>query len=52
MLIRPAELEAIRSGDLDLAFRRWDRPRVRTGTHSDSPSPSAPVIGSRLAPAL
>lgn len=32
VLIRPAELAAIRSGDVDLAFRRWDRPRVRVGT--------------------
>ena len=32
MLIRPAELEAIRCGDVDLAFRRWDRPRLRVGT--------------------
>lgn len=32
MLIRPLELEAIRAGDVDLAFRRWDRARVRVGT--------------------
>ncbi|MEZ0580837.1 hypothetical protein [Nocardioides sp. MH1] len=32
MMIRPAELEAIRRGEIDLAFRRWDRPRVRVGT--------------------
>lgn len=32
MLIRPAELEAIRRGEIDLAFRRWDRPRVKVGT--------------------
>ncbi len=31
-MIRPAELEAIRDGGIDLAFRRWDRPRVRVGT--------------------
>lgn len=31
-MIRPAELEAIRRGEIDLAFRRWDRPRVRVGT--------------------
>jgi hypothetical protein len=30
--MRPAELAAIRAGDVDLAFRRWDRPRVRAGT--------------------
>lgn len=32
MLIRPAELEAIRRGEIDLAFRRWDRPRIKVGT--------------------
>ena len=32
MMIRPAELAAIRRGEIDLAFRRWDRPRVRVGT--------------------
>jgi len=32
MLMRPAELEAIRAGEVDLAFRRWDRPRLRIGT--------------------
>ncbi len=32
MLIRPADLARIRAGGIDLAFRRWDRPRVRVGT--------------------
>lgn len=32
MLIRPTELEAIRAGDIDLAFRRWDRARVKVGS--------------------
>ena len=32
MLIRPAELAAIREGEVDLAFRRWARPRVLAGT--------------------
>jgi hypothetical protein len=32
MQMRPAELAAIRAGDIDLAFRRWERPRVRVGT--------------------
>jgi hypothetical protein len=32
VLIRAAELEAIRRGAVDLAFRRWDRPRLRVGT--------------------
>ncbi|GIJ70493.1 hypothetical protein [Virgisporangium ochraceum] len=30
--MRPAELTAIRAGEIDLAFRRWERPRVRAGT--------------------
>lgn len=30
--MRPVELEAIRRGEVDLAFRRWDRPRVKVGT--------------------
>jgi hypothetical protein len=32
MLIRPAELEAIRRGDVDVAYRRWDRARLNVGT--------------------
>jgi hypothetical protein len=32
MLIRPSDLLRIRSGEIDLAFRRWDRPRVLVGT--------------------
>ena len=32
MLIRPDELAAIRAGEIDLAFRRWDRPRLKVGT--------------------
>jgi DNA-binding MarR family transcriptional regulator len=32
VLIRAAELQAIRAGRVDLAFRRWDRPRLRVGT--------------------
>lgn len=32
MLIRPAELAQIRDGTIDLAFRRWDRPRLLVGT--------------------
>ena len=31
-MIRPAELDAIRDGEIDLAFRRWDRARVKVGT--------------------
>ncbi|NYI71191.1 hypothetical protein GGQ54_001751 [Naumannella cuiyingiana] len=32
MMIRPDTLAAIRDGRVDLAFRRWDRPRVKAGT--------------------
>lgn len=32
MLFRKAVLEAIEAGRVDLAFRRWERPRVRPGT--------------------
>ncbi|WP_127502740.1 hypothetical protein [Actinoplanes solisilvae] len=32
MQMRPAELAAIRAGDVDVAFRRWERPRLRVGT--------------------
>lgn len=32
MMIRPAELAAIKAGTIDLAFRRWARPRVVVGT--------------------
>ncbi len=32
VMIRPVELTAIKAGDLDLAYRRWDRPRVVVGT--------------------
>ncbi len=31
-MIRPAELSAIKQGTVDLAFRRWERPRVLVGT--------------------
>ena len=32
MMIRPDTLAAIKRGEVDLAFRRWDRPRVLVGT--------------------
>lgn len=32
MQIRPADLAAIRDGSIDLAFRRWERPRLLLGT--------------------
>jgi hypothetical protein len=32
MMMRPAELAAVRDGSVDLAFRRWERPRVKVGT--------------------
>jgi hypothetical protein len=37
MLIRPAELAAMRDGTVDLAFRRWDRPRLLAGTRMRTP---------------
>jgi hypothetical protein len=37
MMIRPAELAAIRAGTVDLAFRRWARPRVVVGTRMRTP---------------
>jgi hypothetical protein len=37
VLIRPAELERIRSGEIDLAFRRWERPRLLVGTRMRTP---------------
>ncbi len=32
MMIRPSELAAIKAGTIDLAFRRWAKPRVVVGT--------------------
>jgi hypothetical protein len=32
VLIRPTDLARIRVGEIDLAFRRWDRPRLLVGT--------------------
>ena len=32
MMIRPAELTAVKQGTIDLAFRRWTQPRLRVGT--------------------
>ena len=32
MLIPRATLDAIRAGDVTLAFRRWERPRLKVGT--------------------
>ena len=32
MLIRPGDLARIRDGEIDLAFRRWERPRLLVGT--------------------
>jgi hypothetical protein len=37
MLFRPVELTAIEAGEVDLAFRRWDRPRVRVGSQLRTP---------------
>ena len=32
VMIRPTELRSIKAGEIDLAFRRWERPRVVAGT--------------------
>jgi hypothetical protein len=32
VMIRPAELRSVKEGVIDLAFRRWERPRVVVGT--------------------
>jgi hypothetical protein len=32
VMIRPTELRAIKDGEIDLAFRQWERPRVVVGT--------------------
>ena len=32
VLIRPVDLARIRDGEIDLAFRRWERPRLLVGT--------------------
>jgi hypothetical protein len=32
VMMRPVELEGVRDGTVDLAFRRWDRPRVKVGS--------------------
>lgn len=37
MRIRPVELAQIREGSVDLAFRRWERPRVLVGTKLRTP---------------
>lgn len=44
-MIRPAELEAIRAGTIDLAFRRWDRPRVKVGTQLRTAVGVVEVVG-------
>lgn len=36
-MIRPAELAAIKRGEIDLAFRRWEKPRVVVGTRMRTP---------------
>ena len=45
MLLRRAVLEAIRDGRVDLAFRRWKRPRVLAGTRMRTPLGLVEVVG-------
>ena len=35
MLFRPADLEGIAAGTITLAFRRWDKPRVKVGLDAE-----------------
>ena len=37
MLFRPADLEGIAAGTVTLAFRRWDKPRVKVGSTQKTP---------------
>ena len=37
VMIRPVELAGIKTGTIDLGFRRWDRPRVVVGTRMRTP---------------
>ena len=37
MLFRPADLEGIAAGTVTLAFRRWDKPRVKVGSQQKTP---------------
>ena len=45
MLLRRAVLEAIRDGRVDLAFRRWKRPRVLAGTRMRTELGLVEVVG-------
>lgn len=51
MMIRPAELAAIKAGELDLAFRRWDRARVKVGTRMRTAVGVIEVTGVEKVPA-
>ena len=37
MLFRPSDLEKIAAGEITLAFRRWERPRVKPGSTQRTP---------------
>ncbi len=37
MLFRPADLEGIAAGTITVAFRRWDKPRVKVGSTQKTP---------------
>lgn len=37
MLFRRAQLDGIAAGEIDLQFRRWDRPRARAGSRQLTP---------------
>ena len=37
MLFRPVDLRRIADGEITLAFRRWERPRVNPGSRQRTP---------------
>ena len=37
MLFRPADLSRIAAGEITLAFRRWQKPRVKVGSTLKTP---------------
>ena len=48
MLLRRPVLEAIRDGRVDLAFRRWKRPRVLAGTRLRTQLGLVEVVGVKV----
>ncbi|HEY8581434.1 MAG TPA: hypothetical protein VIL49_00745, partial [Capillimicrobium sp.] len=44
MLLRPETVDGIRAGRVSLAFRQWDRPRVRPGTRHRAPGGVVEIV--------